>query len=209
MLAGPFVSSSRGASITAVMLMFSVMGVATVAMPRGRRWRVLLAELLVLGVALAAGLAMNWKTLAPRLENMLWDESLGGRALIYAEAKRMAEQHPPLLGCGPGTFPNLNLATRRGSRVAVDLFVHDDWLETRITFGWVGLGLVLMSLAAVPVRWFAGGGIPIAGVLPATIGLALAGCLFNARFDFVLQTYALLHLFVVLCSVSFCLSRRR
>lgn len=209
MLAGPFVSTSRGSAITAVILVLGVIAVATLALSKGRRWRVLLAEFLVLAVALTAGLAMNWKKLGPRLEEMLQDESLGGRTPIYAAAKRLAEEHPPLFGCGPGTFPNLNLATRQGSRVAVDLFVHDDWLETRVTFGWIGFGMVLAALASVPARWLAGGGIPMAGVLPAMIGLALAGCLFNARFDFVVQTFALLQAVIVLCCLGFSLSRLR
>jgi hypothetical protein len=40
------------------------------------------------------------------------------------------------------------------------------------------------------------------------ICLSLAGCLVHARFDFPLQIYSTLALFLHLCAVFFCLSRK-
>ena len=86
--------------------------------------------------------------------------------------------------------------------------LHNDWLETRITFGWVGMALLLAALACVVLRWFVPGGIRGGRRFVVLIWLALAGCLIEARFDFPFQIHSILFLFLVFCAVLFSLSRR-
>ncbi|MCX6930273.1 MAG: hypothetical protein NT154_44750, partial [Verrucomicrobia bacterium] len=83
----------------------------------------------------------------------------------------------------------------------------NDWLETRITFGWIGSGLIALAFATVVLRWFAGGGIHGGRRFVMLMWLALGGCLVHARFDFPFQIYSILFLFLVLCAVLFNLSR--
>ena len=87
-------------------------------------------------------------------------------------------------------------------------WLHDDWFETRITFGWVGFGLVMLNLLVVVSAWLCRGGIPVPWFLPSSILVALAGCLVHAKFDFPLQTYSVLFTFILLCGILFCLSVR-
>jgi hypothetical protein len=63
-------------------------------------------------------------------------------------------------------------------------------------------------LALVPARWWIRDGIGCRWDLIAVVWLALAGCLFHARYDFPLQVYSVLHLFLLLTCISSCLARR-
>jgi hypothetical protein len=86
--------------------------------------------------------------------------------------------------------------------------LHNDWLETRITFGWIGSTLIAMAFAIVVLRWIAGQGIHGGRRFVLLIWLAMAGCLVHARYDFPFQIYSVLFLFLTLCAVLFSLSRR-
>ena len=68
--------------------------------------------------------------------------------------------------------------------------------------------MILASLLIVFLRWFCDGGIPAHWLFVSMIWLALAGCLLHARFDFPFQIYSTLALFLQLCAILFCLSRR-
>jgi hypothetical protein len=85
--------------------------------------------------------------------------------------------------------------------------VHNDWLETRITFGWAGSGLVAGALVLVGWRWFVPGGIHGGRRFVMLTWLALAGCLVHARFDFPLQVHSILFLFLTWCAVLSVLTR--
>ena len=87
-------------------------------------------------------------------------------------------------------------------------YAHNDWLETRITFGWAGFAPILAMLLIVFLRWFGPGGIPTHWLFVSMIWLALAGCLLHARFDFPFQICSILALFLLLCAALFCLSKR-
>ena len=121
-----------------------------------------------------------------------------GREAVYAAARRIAEDFP-WFGSGPGTFMTLAELYRDEVTGKWPAYVHDDWLETRVTFGWIGLGLVVAALALVLVRPLAGGGIACPVVLKAQCYAAVAGCLVHAKFDFPFQVYSILMLFLVMC----------
>jgi hypothetical protein len=57
-------------------------------------------------------------------------------------------------------------------------------------------------------RGFWGSGIVAPWGFTAMISVALAGGLLHAKFDFPLQIYSVLFVFVLLCAIMFCLSRR-
>ena len=55
--------------------------------------------------------------------------------------KPMAADYP-LFGTGPGTFGTVFQLYLISSATYWPEQLHNDWLETRITFGWLGIGAV-------------------------------------------------------------------
>lgn len=170
-----------------------------------------------------------------RLQHLLQD-GLGGRAEIRNNARLIAHEFP-WFGTGPGTFGSVYHLYRSEPRQVWHAYLHDDWLETRVTLGRIGFALVLLLLLMVPLRWFLSGftrpssgvpagpsagiepasrlghdrpgaaGIRVPDVLAAMLALAVAGCLAHARFDFPFQVYSVLFAFLTLCGVWSVLSR--
>lgn len=129
-----------------------------------------------------------------------------GRDIIYRNAKQMASEYP-WLGSGPGSFMNLSQLYREEAAGKWPAYVHDDWLETRITFGWIGSGLILgaglMALVGgAASRW----GMP--WEFRCLLLLALAGCLAQAKMDFPFQIYSIFHLFMTGLCIWFCFGGR-
>lgn len=136
-----------------------------------------------------------------------WAISTADRRTIHRLAADILGVAPPLLGSGPGTFARLWSIDPRRVKELTDLHVHNDWLETRLTFGWIGYGLVLLALAtgigAVAMR----GGVSSAASLRLFLLAPLAGCLVHAREDFPLQNYAILFVFLLLVCLCSLLGR--
>lgn len=213
MAACPMISASRGGTLVAAGILglaVTFLVVTEIFAPGGREERKSrrhTAALLgiFLGLALTLGWYFGWASLEPRLEQ------LGGgfenREQMYEAAKPMAADYP-LFGTGPGTFGTVFQLYLISSSTYWPEQLHNDWLETRITFGWVGLGLLLAALACVGLRWFVPGGIKGGRRFVVLIWLALVGCLMEARFDFPLQIHSLLLLFLVISAMVFDMSRR-
>jgi len=176
-------------------------------MGQGRGWRrsTLPWVLLCLGGALALGYALGWKTLEPRMARL--SEGFRIREQMYYLARPMAADYP-LFGTGPGTFETVFQLYRPRTDTYWPAQLHNDWLETRITFGWVGSGLIGLALGAVLLRWFARGGIHGSGGLMILCWLAVGGCLVHARYDFPFQMHSIVFLFLVLCAILAVLTRR-
>jgi O-antigen ligase len=126
---------------------------------------------------------------------------------MYANAAPMARDYP-VFGTGPGTFESVFQLYRTSSNTYWPAQLHNDWLETRITFGWAGSVLLIGALALVVARWFFPGGIGAGRRFTFLLWAALGGCLIHARWDFPFQVYSVLLLFLFLCAVLFSLSRR-
>ena len=89
------------------------------------------------------------------------------------------------------------------------MLFRSDWLETRITFGWVGSALLLTALVLALGRWFLRGGLAGEKTFVALTWCALGGCLLHSRFDFPFQIPSIVALFLLLCAILSCLSRQR
>ncbi len=156
--------------------------------------------------AMALGYALGWERLEPRMREL--NTGFEGREAMYRIAGEMAQDFP-LFGTGPGTYESVSELYRPTQ--LINSFwpaqVHNDWLETRITFGWVGSLLLYASLLIVLLRWFLGDGIHGGRRFVLLLWLALGGCLLHARFDFPFQVHSILFLFVLLCASLFTLSR--
>jgi hypothetical protein len=213
MAACPFVTTSRGGAMVTV----GLLALAALLLPashflltqrrdarRAGAWALgLIAVCFV--AALGAGFGLGWKALKPRLGSVSQD--LQAREGTYAAARQMAADYP-LFGTGPGTFDSVFEFYRGPSGSYWPAQLHNDWLETRITFGWIGSTLIAMAFAIVVLRWIAGQGIHGGRRFVLLIWLAMAGCLVHARYDFPFQIYSVLFLFLTLCAVLFSLSRR-
>jgi putative inorganic carbon (hco3(-)) transporter len=128
------------------------------------------------------------------------------REAMYALAKPMTEDYP-VFGTGPGTFNRLFQFYRSTIYDYWPAQLHNDWLETLITFGYAGSLLIVLALVTVLLRWFGAGGIHGGRRFVTLIWLALAGCLVHARFDFPFQIYSIVWLFLILCAMLFVLTR--
>jgi len=155
--------------------------------------------------ALALGFALGWKALKPRMAQL--GEGFEFREQMYEAARPMAADYP-LYGTGPATFETVFQLYRISTDTYWPAQLHNDWLETRITFGWVGSGLIALALVSVVLRWFARGGIHGGRRFIILIWLALAGCLLHARYDFPFQIHSIVFLFLVICAILSCLTRR-
>jgi hypothetical protein len=214
MAACPVISTSRGGALITV-------GMLALATPflvashvlfgahpqQDTRTRLITQGVLALffAGALALGFSLGWKALKPRMT--IIDASLHNRETMYDAFRPMAADYP-VFGIGPGTWENVSGLYRISMAAEWPAQLHNDWLETRITFGWVGSALIALAFATVVLRWFARGGIHGGRRFVLLMWLALGGCLVHARFDFPFQMHSIVFLFLVLCATLFNLSRR-
>jgi NADH:ubiquinone oxidoreductase subunit 6 (subunit J) len=172
----------------------------------GRTRRITLACLLLFFAgALTLGFGLVWKTLKPRMAQL--NEGFDTREAMYDAARPMAADYP-LFGTGPGTFEPVFQLYLHSTDTYWPAQLHNDWLETRITFGWFGSALIALAFVAVLLRWFARGGIHGGRRFVILIWLALAGCLVHARYDFPFQIHSIVLLFLVVCAILMSLTRR-
>jgi O-antigen ligase len=160
--------------------------------------------ILFFGSILGVAWSLGWDTLSERFRDAR--EGIELREAMYKSARRMAADYP-WFGTGPGTFEPVFQLYRESPEEYWPAQLHNDWLETRITFGRVGSVLIALAFACALLRWFFPGNAPGSWRVVSPLWVALAGCLMHARFDFPLQMYSILLLFLVLCGVLFSLSR--
>ena len=209
MAACPIISTSReGALVAAGMLVLAVI-ILVVFGARDPATRTPYSAFGMLGLffvlALALGWYFGWSSLEPRLEQI--GAGYQNREAMYDAAKPMAADYP-IYGTGPGTFGTVFQLFLISPSTYWPEQLHNDWLETRITFGWAGMVLLLAALACVGLSWFVPGGIRGGRRFVVLMWLALAGCLLGARFDFPFQIHSILFLFLVFCAVLFSMSHR-
>ena len=125
--------------------------------------------------------------------------SMSGRKLIYADTARMAQDFA-VFGSGAETFAPLYYFYRQKDPVW-NAYVHDDYLETRVTFGTVGFVIILLIFLAVWLVPFFGNGIPAPPEFILLIGVAMVGILIHAKSDLPFQIYSIHSQFVLLCAV--------
>jgi O-antigen ligase len=206
----PFVAASRGGAIVVVCDLVMAAGILALAQWR-KSWVAKAWILLGLAGVVGGGALLGWQTLAPRMEML--HEGYEAREGLYMAGRYMADDNA-LFGTGPGTFSTLYQLYRRDDIGNTDVWfalvaqMHNDWLETRITFGWLGAALIFLTLLLVLAHWFRGGGIHGNKYFVMLLWVALGGCLVHAFFDFPLQVHSILTLFLILCAVLSCLSRK-
>jgi hypothetical protein len=205
MIAAPAMTLSRGAVLVASATVFAS---ATLFVFSGRRVHspaMRLGVVLLLAAGLAGGIYGIWDKLDVRMNEL--GEGFRGRARMSEIGRKMAADAPPF-GTGAETVQPLYQLYKGAADEYWPGQLHNDWLETRVTFGVVGFGLILGGLAASVGRWAFGGGIPVSWRFVSFIWLAMAGCLVHARWDLPFQVYSITLLFLMYCAVLLCLGRK-
>ena len=204
MAAGTSVTTSRGGfGIMVMLLICATMILATAR--RATAWlRVSLLATLV--VATAVGLVLGGENLKARFLQMEGSH-LGGRGEVYEVSHRMAQDFH-VLGSGAETFSTLFGFYRINETGVWAAYAHNDWLETLITFGWVGGSIIYALLLLLPIANQFGSGVPANREFRALLFLSLAGLLAHAAFDFPFQIYGIVYSFTFLAAVATLATRR-
>jgi O-antigen ligase len=204
MAAAAIVSASRVGVVAAIINIGLAAVVLWKAQGKGG-WRTKAGLPAAVAVVLGVGMCLVWEKIAPRFERDELAKDLQSRNHIYDMARPMANESP-LFGTGPGTFGRLFQIYRPDPAEYWPAQLHNDWLETWITFGALGGALLAASFFIVVFHWFVADGIHGPGYMVMLFWAALAGCLFFARYDFPFQIYSIVFLFLVLCAGLSCLS---
>lgn len=201
--AAPMIAGSQGGALINV----AMLGAAAFIFLVNRRgtWQSRFTVLTVCLSVLALGGALGWDQLAPRLRETFKTPYANPNEL-YDNALSMARDYP-LFGIGPGAFRALYPLYRSEPKQTAQAFLHDDWLETRVTFGWAGSMLVLLLLGLALARWFVPGGAFGTWEFVAMLWVAVLGILAHAKFSFPLQVYSILGLLLVHLAALSSLSR--
>ena len=128
--------------------------------------------------------------------------------LFRSELGRRIAADYPWFGSGPGTFSSMYQVYRQ-SRRTTRWYAHNDWLETRITFGRIGAFLVSCALALALFRPLLHGGPRVPAVFLGLVWAGLGGCLVHARFDYPFQVHSILFIFLVASAAISIVSVRR
>jgi O-antigen ligase len=200
----PIVSTSRGGAMVMLAMSVMVLGVLVLAQWKGH-WATKVGLFIVMGLAVSLGVMLGWEELGPRIEVIA--EGFQGREAIFETGRRMADDNP-VFGTGPGSFNNLFQLYRSSYDEYWPGQLHNDWLETLITFGWTGFLLIMAALGVCLARWFAPGGIKGDRYFVMLIWCALGGCLMHARYDFPLQIHSVLFIFLLHCAILSTLTRK-
>jgi O-antigen ligase len=200
----PLVSSSRGGAIVLALNLVLAVGVLLLAQWRSH-WTAKALILSLLAAVIGGGALLGWKQLAPRMK--ILREGFAAREGLYVTGRYMARDNA-LFGTGPGTFAAMYQLYRRAETDESLSYMHNDWLETVITFGRAGAAPIFLMLPLVFSHWFCSDGIHGNKYFVMLLWISLGGCLVHACFDFPFQVHSVVTLFLVLCAVLSCLSRR-
>lgn len=203
-IAGPIISSSRGGIAVSIAQTIATMLIFAYAFRRAA-WKIAIAAT-VFAVVVGMAVWLQWDFLVKRFnENTL--NTMSGRTEIYQNAEKILNDFP-VWGTGPGTFPAMYQLYREDPEQLWYVHAHNDYLQTLATFGRVGFSVLGAMLGVVALHWFVARGVPASVYFAAFLWVGLAGCLLHARFDFPLQIYAILLIFLTNCAILSVLSRR-
>lgn len=195
----PAYASSRGGTIICILQALVVVALMAWGLG-GAQKRVTLGFALALGIGLTVATAANWELLSQRFASASSD-SLGGRSEIYKNASQIALDFP-WLGIGPGAFGAVYQLYRSDANEMWHAHAHDDWLELKICFGFIGFSLILASVVILMVGNYFGPDPDLFGGKRLLLLVPLLGLCLHAKFDFPLKVYSIQ---IAALSVAACL----
>ncbi|MDX1951244.1 MAG: O-antigen ligase family protein [Verrucomicrobiota bacterium] len=195
-VAAIYTSSRGGMIICAGLLLASVVMLLFFGGKTNRFVKVTLISLLLIG--LGGGVYLSGHVLRARIGGNQ-QQNIEPRAEIYKNAQKIITDYP-WYGTGPGSFAAIYQLYREDSSEVWHAYLHNDWLEMRVNFGWIGFVLALALLGIVITKSFLPAGLIVPRPFQSLLLLNLGGILLHARFDFPLQIYStLLLVFLVSC----------
>lgn len=200
MIVAVILSLSRGALIVAICCI-TLMALVVLKSINGSNWKTKLG----FGIILAASPLLLSGPWAYRFQSAGEDIQID-RVVAWKNAWQIVPDYL-WFGTGPGTFSTVyQLAP---GALPGNWFgqLHNDWLESLITWGSIGFAMIFAAFALCAGRWFFRAGIPTLPVIFLSYCIAIAGCLLHAFADFPLQIYSILFLFLLHCSVLSCIAR--
>lgn len=202
MIVAPVLSLSRGGALIAIGQMF-LCTLFLVAARREMHWGIKIGLSFLFLLMAGFGVLIGGPELNKRMENL--DRGFAGREEISDIGRKVIADYP-FLGTGPGSMDAIYNLYRGSVNEYWPAQLHNDWLETLATFGWIGAGLVWIMLAATLVAPFFKQHSTSPPQFFLFLWLAIAGCLIHARYDFPFQIYSIILLFLTLCAVCSCCS---
>ena len=200
----PLASLSRAA---AVIGLASILAAIVVVLRFGERKKGALAWGIsaLLATGLLVGTFVEWEHLSLRFEEPSLDSL---RHVIWQNTWKIVKDFP-LYGAGPGTFDSIYFLYRPTLQDPWEAQAHNDWLEFLATFGIAGCVFLLSGLGLVLVSPLVENRLPVPRVFLWLVWLGLVNCLVFAAMDFPFQIYSLVFLFLLLCAVLTCVSRKQ
>lgn len=203
--ASPLISSSRGGALIMAGLSVATLLVFLTGKGIWKRGRWLWAAAFF-AVPVVLGLVLGGEKLSQRFAETAKDP-LNGRGEIYQTARKMSAD-AGWSGTGAGSFTALNGLYRADPSQSVQGYVHNDWWETQITLGWMGLGALVVMMLLVPAIAFGSRGRPPSREFTGLVALALLGILGHAVGDVPFQVRSLLFQFLVTLAMASAMGRR-
>lgn len=205
MAACPAISSSRGGTLLAFAAAIVSMIILSFA-NRKAKWQTRLGIAAMFLFIVAGSAYLAWKPLVKRMETIFVD-NLGNRTEIYVNARKIAADFPTY-GTGPGTFASVYSLYRDNTKQFPHAYAHNDWLETRVTFGRVGCTMIVAMLVIWLTLGLGRGSTVVYWAFTALVGVGLSTCLLHSILDFPFQVHSLQHLFLTLGCLFACAGRK-
>lgn len=195
----PFLSYSRGGAITAFVLMFPFSFLLWKSVGKGHHF-FKIGVCLFLATAFLMIYQLSWSELLKRLERI--SQGYSGREKIFVVADQIQKDFK-IFGIGGGAFPAV-YKLYKPDEDEWNVFVHDDYRETLICFGFSGSAILVMAMLCILfIRMQATGSHQIPWQLALPLVLAFMGLCFHAKLDFPFQVHSIKALALLyLCILS-------
>jgi O-antigen ligase len=207
MAISPIISASRGGAI--VMIGLLILVTLSIPLLRIKSKNVFATLIVCILFSLLAGYHFGWERLESRLMTIFTD-NLSNRKHIYEVTIQMIDQYvfsntsPSPFGSGPGSFQTI-IQYELSSKLQYvwESWVHNDYLETILTFGIPGtiafLFIILFQLILIVVKIF----YQTHDTLNFFGTISLIGITVHAAADFPLQVHSItIMLVVILASIT-------
>ena len=195
----PLITTSRTGVAICLIQGFALLGVGSLGwrrVPNHLRWS--LGGLVVLVAVFVA--AVGWAPLIRKVKHVTQDR-MGERLEIYAQVRKMIPDFDPW-GAGPGSFPTVSNLYSDPTQTHWESMVHNDWMEARLSYGWVGYSLILGLMGTWITGWWTMRTQLIPNGFGQFLGVSLGGFLLDARFDIPFRTHSLHSIFAILCVIA-------
>jgi len=199
MAACPIISLSRGGAIVALLGLLAAFSIFLISSWKWN-WPAKIGIVVLFIAIIGTAWYLGWDKLSSRFKT-IFSDNLSNRIQIYENSRQIAKDYP-IFGVGPGAFASVYHLYRKSVNETWAACLHDDWMETLVTFGRAGSSLVFLAFIMAILHWFIGRGLKLPFIFMTMVWIAIAGCLLHAKFDFPLQVHSLLNMFLFLCCIS-------